>query len=101
MIRMICLSNEVDNIQLYNHSLKKGIGKKEYRYKSLSVGKIYDVINITGQVYINLNDNKLISAVTIKIFNEYQNEWTIDNIPISLFMDIKDFREQQINKILY
>jgi hypothetical protein len=101
MIRMICLSNEVDNIQLYNHSSKKGIGKKEYRYKSLSVGKIYDVINITGQVYINLNDNKLISAVTIKIFNEYQNEWTIDNIPISLFMDIKDFREQQINKILY
>ena len=62
---------------------------------------IYEVTNITGKVYIDINDNKLIDAVTIKIFNKYQNEWTTDNIPISLFMDIKDFREQQINKILY
>ena len=101
MIRMICLSNEVDNIQLYNHSSKKGIGKKEYRYENLSVGKIYDVTNITGKVYINLSDDKFIDAVTIKVFNKHQNEWTTDYIPINLFMDIKDFREQQINKILY
>jgi len=101
MIRMICLSNKVENIQLYNHSAKKGIGKKEYTYENLSVGNIYEVKNITGKVYIDLDDNKFIDSVTIKIFNKYQNEWTTDNIPISLFMDIKDFREQQINKILY
>lgn len=101
MIRMICLSNKVENIQLYNHSSKKGIGEKEYRYENLSVGKIYDIVNITGKVYIDLNNNELINSVTIKLFNKYQNELQTDHVPINLFMDIKDFREQQINKILY
>jgi hypothetical protein len=89
-MKVICINNRA------NISLDKRIGiDKELgviTFDWLKVGTIYNVDNIIGQCFMDLDTETVIDGIILKEFKGW--------LPINLFMEVSKWREQQINKIL-
>ena len=108
MLQMICISNKTD---VEFHSNGKALefhsnGKALYEDRTsvtfdwLTPGTIYDIENMIGKVFIDIETGELIDAVILKNFKEKGSPSKQGWIPANLFMKVEDWREQQLNKIL-
>lgn len=107
MIKMKCIGNEVKGMQYYsevnfgkgNFPEKPGpYGCVDGHYNWLEIGKIYEITQITGQMYYDTNTGKTIDMLTVR----YKTDDRIgtSNVPATLFRDLKKWRISQINKLL-
>lgn len=95
-----CISNESRGMQFY------GIGTYGYApygridgfYHWLEIGKLYEVIQVTGQIFYDSINKKTIDMLTVKY--KVDNKIGISNVPANLFKDLGKWRDDQINKIL-
>lgn len=96
-MNLICISNTTT---VEFHSKGMATGKPEtITFDWLEVGKIYELENMIGKVFNN-EDGELIDAVILKKFHANGVPSKQGWLPANLFMNIDDWREQQINKII-
>ena len=92
---MICISNTSD-VEFHSNGKALYDDRTPVTFDWLKPGTIYDIENMIGKVFIDMNTNELIDAVILKDVGISKLGW----IPANLFMNIEDWREQQLNKIL-
>jgi hypothetical protein len=95
MLQMICISNTSD-VEFHSNGKALYDDRTPVTFDWLKPGTIYDIENMIGKVFIDMNTNELIDAVILKDVGISKLGW----IPANLFMNIEDWREQQLNKIL-
>lgn len=106
-MKLICISNTT-NVQF--HSKGMATGKLEtITFDWLETGRVYELKNMIGKVFIG-EDGELIDAVILENFRtnggpskpveEIPDPLKQGWIPANLFMNVEDWREQQLNKIL-
>jgi len=100
MIKMKCIGNEIKGMQYYSESIyTKGThGCADEHHNWLEVGKVYEISQITGQMYYDTNTGKTIDMLTIKY--EIDGRIGISNVPATLFKDLSKWRIKLINKLL-
>lgn len=99
MLQMICISNTSD-VEFHSNGKALYNDRTPVTFDWLKPGTIYDVENIIGKVFIDMETNQLIDAVILKNFNEKGAPSKQGWLPANLFMNVEDWREQQLNKIL-
>lgn len=96
-MKLICISN-IANVEF--HSKGVATGKPEtITFDWLETGKVYELENMIGKVFIGEN-GELIDAVILKKFRADGGPSKQGWLPANLFMELEDWREQQINKII-
>jgi hypothetical protein len=97
MIKMKCIGNEIKGMQYYSEG-KGPYGCADEHHNWLEVGKVYEIGQITGQMYYDTNTGKTIDMLTVK----YKTDDRIgtSNVPATLFRDLNKWRIGQINKLL-
>lgn len=90
---MICISNTSD-VEFHSNGKALYEDRTPVTFDWLIPGTIYDVENIIGKVFIDMDTNELIDAVILKNFNK--KGW----LPANLFIRLEEWREQQLNRIL-
>ena len=88
-MNLICISN-IANVELHSKGVAISNENKPIIYDWLKIGKTYIPANMVGKVFIDTKTGELIDAVII------EQIW----LPANLFMELEDWREQQLNKIL-
>lgn len=91
-MKLICISN-TSIVELHYIGVALSHKTEPKTYNWLEIGKIYEPDNMVGKVFID-EKNELIDAVIIT--KETHKIW----IPANLFMELEDWREQQLNKII-
>jgi hypothetical protein len=99
MIQMICITNKTEVKFNFNGKFSDDEGKTLI-LDWLTPGMIYDVENIIGKAFIDVKTNELIDAIILKNFKSAGVPSKQGWLPANLFMDLEDWREQQLNKIL-
>ena len=100
MIQMICISNKTDVEFHYNEKALYNSDRTPVIFDWLTPGIIYDVENMIGKVFIDMETNELIDAVILKSFKEKGAPSKQAWLPANLFMNLEDWRQKQLNKIL-
>ena len=95
---MICISNKT-NVEFHSNGKALYDDRTPVTFDWLTPGTIYDVENMIGKVFIDIETNELIDAVILKDFR-YNVPSKQGWLPANLFMNVEDWREQQLNKIL-
>lgn len=98
MLKMICISNKT-NVEFHSNGKALCDDRTTVTFDWLTPGTIYEVENMIGKVFIDIETNELIDAVILKDFRYNvppKQAW----LPANLFMNVEDWREQQLNKIL-
>jgi len=100
MIKMKCIGNEINGMQYYGEGTygKGPYGYLDGHYNWLEIGKIYEITQITGQMYYDTATGKTIDMLTVKY--ETDNRIGMSNVPATLFRDLNKWRISQISKIL-
>lgn len=98
MLQMICISNKT-NVEFHSNGKALYDDRTPVTFDWLTPGTIYDVENMIGKVFIDIETNELIDAVILKDFR-YNVPSKQGWLPANLFMNVEDWREQQLNKIL-
>ena len=100
MIKMKCIGNDIKEMQYYGEGTygKGPYGCADEYHKWLEVGKVYEISQITGQMYYDKATGKTIDMLTVKY--ETDNRIGTSNVPATLFRDLKKWRISQINKLL-
>ena len=99
-MRLICISN-IANVELHSKGVAISNENRPIIYDWLKIGKTYIPANMVGKVFIDTKTGELIDAVIIKeevtfLDKSIKQVW----VPANLFMELEDWREQQLNKIL-
>ena len=97
LMNLICISNTT-TVEFHSKGIATGKPEK-ITFDWLETGKIYELENMIGKVFIN-EDGELIDAVILKKFRADGGPSKIGWLPANLFMKVEDWREQQINKII-
>lgn len=100
-MNLICISNTT-KVEFQNGTYGSSSGTLRHQpvtFDWLEVGKIYEVENMVGKVFIDEN-GELIDAVILKNFRTDGAPSKQGWLPANLFMKVEDWREQQINKII-
>ena len=95
---MICISNKT-NVEFHSNGKALYDDRTPVTFDWLTPGTIYDVENMIGKVFIDMETNELIDAVILKDFR-YNVPSKQGWLPANLFMNVEDWREQQLNKII-
>ncbi len=96
-MNLICISN-ITAVEFHSKGVALTGEPEPITFDWLEVGKIYEMENMIGQVFID-KTGKLIDAVILKKFPD--NDLSrLGWLPANLFMRVEDWREQQINKII-
>ena len=98
MLQMICISN-ISDVEFHSNWKALYEDRTPVTFDWLTPGTIYDVENMIGKVFIDIETNELIDAVILKDFR-YNVPSKQGWLPANLFMNVEDWREQQLNKIL-
>lgn len=100
MIKMKCIGNEIKGMQYYGEGVygKGPYGCLDGHYNWLQIGKVYEITQITGQMYYDTTTGKKIDMLTIKY--EIDGRIGTFNVPATLFRDLNKWRVSQINKLL-
>jgi len=96
---MICISN-ISDVGFHSNGKTVYDDRTPVTFDWLKPGTIYDVENMIGKVFIDMDTNELIDAVILKDSQDNVGISKLGWIPANLFMNIEDWREQQLNKIL-
>ena len=99
MLQMICISNKT-NVEFHSNGKALYDDRTPVTFDWLTPGTIYDVENMIGKVFIDIETNELIDAVILKSFKTKGAPSKQGWLPANLFMNVEDWREQQLNKIL-
>lgn len=99
MLQMICISN-ISDVEFHSNGKALYNDRTPVTFDWLTPGTIYDVENMIGKVFIDIETNELIDAVILKDFRGNGVPSKQGWLPANLFMNVEDWREQQINKIL-
>lgn len=93
---MKCIGNEIKDVQYYGSG--KAYGCADEHHKWLEIGKVYEITQITGQMYYDNTTGKTIDMLTVR----YQTDDRIgmSNVPAILFRDLNKWRIYQIKKLL-
>lgn len=92
-MKLICISN-TSIVELHSKGVALSHETEPKTYNWLKIGKIYEPDNLIGKVFMETETGELIDAVIIT--KETHKIW----LPANLFMELEDWREQQLNKIL-
>lgn len=98
-MKIICISNTSD-VEFHFNGKALYDDRTPVTFDWLTPGIIYDVENIIGKVFIDIETNELIDAVILKSFKIKGGPSKQGWLPANLFVKVEDWREQQINKIL-
>lgn len=98
-MNLICISNTT-NVELHSKGVALAGEHEPVTFDWLEVGKIYEVENMVGKVFIDVKSSELIDAVILKNFRTDGGPSKQGWLPANLFMNIEDWREQQLNKII-
>jgi hypothetical protein len=98
MLQMICISNTSD-VEFHSNGKALYDDRTPVTFDWLKPGTIYDIENMIGKVFIDMETNELIDAVILKDFR-YNVPSKQGWLPANLFMKVEDWREQQLNKII-
>jgi len=98
MLQMICISNKTD-VEFHSNGKALYEDRTSVTFDWLTPGTIYDIENMIGKVFIDIETGELIDAVILKNFQEIGLS-KLGWLPANLFMNVTDWREQQLNKIL-
>jgi len=100
MIKMKCIGNEITGVQYYSEGAygKGPYGCADNYYSWLEIGKVYEISQITGQMYYDTATGKKIDMLTVKY--ETADRIGTSNVPATLFRDLNKWRIGQISKIL-
>ena len=100
MIKMKCIGNEIKGMQYYGEGAygKGPYGCLDGHYNWLEIGKVYDISQITGQMYYDTATGKKIDMLTVKY--ETNDRIGTSNVPATLFRDLNKWRISQISKLL-
>lgn len=99
MLQMICISNKT-NVEFHSNGKALYNDRTPVTFDWLTPGTIYEVENMIGKVFIDMDTNELIDAVILKSFKKKGAPSKQGWLPANLFMRVEDWREQQLNKIL-
>lgn len=99
MLQMICISNKT-NVEFHSNGKALYNDRTPVTFDWLTPGTIYEVENMIGKVFIDMDTNELIDAVILKSFKKKGAPSKQAWLPANLFMRVEDWREQQLNKIL-
>jgi hypothetical protein len=97
---MKCIGNEITGVQYYSECAygKGPYGCADNYYSWLEIGKVYEISQITGQMYYDTATGKKIDMLTVKY--ETADRIGTSNVPATLFRDLNKWRISQISKIL-
>jgi hypothetical protein len=99
MLQMICISN-ISDVEFHSNGKALYNDRTPVTFDWLTPGRIYDVENMIGKVFIDMDTNKLIDAVILKNFEEKGVPSKQGWLPANLFMRLEEWREQQLNRII-
>jgi hypothetical protein len=99
MLQMICISN-ISDVEFHSNGKALYDDRTPVTFDWLKPGTIYDIENMIGKVFIDMDTNELIDAVILKDSQDNVGISKLGWIPANLFMKVEDWREQQLNKIL-
>jgi hypothetical protein len=97
---MKCIGNEIKGMQYYGPGTygKGPYGCVDGHYNWLEIGKVYEISQITGQMYYDTATGKTIDMLEVKY--ETADRIGTSNVPATLFRDLNKWRISQISKIL-
>jgi hypothetical protein len=97
---MKCIGNEIKGMQYYGEGAyaKGPYGCVDGHYNWLEIGKVYEITQITGQMYYDTVTGKKIDMLEVKY--ETADRIGTSNVPATLFRDLNKWRISQISKIL-
>jgi len=98
-MNLICISNTT-TVEFHSNGKALYEDRTPVTFDWLTPGRIYEVENMVGKVFIDMDTNELIDAVILKNFKEKGAPSKQGWIPVNLFMNLEDWREEQINKII-
>ena len=99
MLQMICISNTSD-VEFHSNGKALYDDRTLVTFDWLKPGTIYDIENMIGKVFIDMETKELIDAVILKGFQDNVDLSKLGWVPANLFMKVEDWREQQLNKII-
>ena len=98
-MNLICISNTT-TVEFHSKGVALTGEHEPVTFDWLEVGKIYEVENMIGKVFIDIETNELIDAVILKDFRGNGGPSKQGWLPANLFIRLEDWREQQLNKII-
>jgi hypothetical protein len=98
-MNLICISNTT-TVEFHSKGVALAGEHEPVTFDWLEVGKIYEMENMVGKVFIDVESSELIDAVILKNFRADGGPSKQAWLPANLFMKVEDWREQQINKII-